>query len=86
MFRVTRFYVHRQPSGATVADPEMFRDEASALRRGAFIGRRTPARVYRVTGEPVSDLWGAPQLIAEFDGIAPVFEPASNVVQFRRAG
>lgn len=71
MFTVTRYYVQRRPSGATVADPEMFRDRGAAERRGAFIGRRAPAIVYSVTGEPVSDLWDRPQLIAAFGGAQP---------------
>lgn len=86
MFKVTRFYVQRQSSGATVADPETFTDQASALRRGAQIGRRTVARVYAVTGEPFFNLWDRPRLIAEYGGRAPVTEPTDNVLQFRRAG
>ncbi len=68
MFTVTRYYVQRRPAGATVADPEMFRDRDAAERRGAFIGRRAPAIVYSVRGEPVSDLWEPPRFVAAFGG------------------
>ena len=89
MWKVTRYIVKRAESGATVADPETFHDEASALRRGAWIGRRARARVYRVTGEPASDLWGAITLIVEFEGYAEQLpkRTADNVISlcdFRR--
>jgi hypothetical protein len=86
MCRVTHFYVHRQASGATVCEPELFRDRDAALSRAAFIGRRTPSQVYMVTGDLKTDLWAAPKLLAEFDGLAPVALPESNVIAFRRAG
>jgi hypothetical protein len=86
MCRVTWFYVHRQVSGATVDEPELHRDKDAALRRAAFIGRRTPSCVYTVTGDLKTDLWGAPKLLAEFDGYAPATLPDSNIIPFRRAG
>ncbi len=85
MCRVTRFYVQRQASGATVSDPETFRDEDAAIKRAAFIGRRTPAQVYRVFGDLTTDLWSTPQLIAAFDGPSTQQASVANVVPFRRA-
>lgn len=84
IFAVTRYYVERQARGATVADPEVFRDRDAALRRGAWIGRRSPAKVYAVIGEPLSDLWRKPRLIASFGGAGPITEAPSNILEFRR--
>ena len=79
MTQVTRFYVQRQAAGATVPDPELFRDKDAAMRRAAWMGRRTPTRVYRVSGDTVTDIWGQPTMVAEFDGDPP--PPAtSNVI------
>lgn len=66
MFTVTRYYVLREARGATVCEPEMYRDRDQAIDRGRFIGRRAPATVYSVRGEPVSDLWERPMLIAQY--------------------
>jgi hypothetical protein len=85
MFKVERFIVRRQATGATVGDPEVFLDEISALRRGSRLGRRALSRVYRVVGEPASDIWDEPQLIAEFDPSVlaePIAAPISNVLRF----
>lgn len=80
MTQVTRFYVERQAKGATVPDPEVFRDRDAAMRRAAWIGRRTPTRVYRVSGDAVTDLWGKPLIVAEFDG-EPLQPEPTNVLR-----
>lgn len=76
MFTVTRYYVLREARGATVCEPEMFRDRDQAVDRGRFIGRRSPALVYSVRGEPVSDLWERPMIIARY---APQAEPVGSL-------
>ena len=63
-FTVVRFFV--QPwCGA----PEQYRCRGEAERALHVAARRTSyAALYRVVGEPATDLWGSPELIAECEG------------------
>jgi hypothetical protein len=75
MLKVTRFCVQpyvRRSGRLEPGEAERFHHPESALRRARGMRRRVAGvAVYRVTGWPVQDLWGKPQLIAR-EGEVPM--------------
>lgn len=62
-YRVTRYVV-----AAHAREPVVFDTEEEAREAAA---KRGEARIYQVTGEPLTDLWRRPVLVAEFADEAP---------------
>lgn len=62
-FRVTRYLVT-----AAGEEPRQFRSSTDALTVARAAGRRCGwANVYRVEGEPATDLWRKPVRLASFE-------------------
>ena len=61
-YTVTRYLVT-----ACGEEPRQFREPADALKAARSAARRCSwANVYRVEGEPVTDLWRCPVQLAQF--------------------
>lgn len=67
MFSVTRYLVQpfaRRGRQLMAGEVQAYRDRAPAIRAGRMMRRRVAGvAVYKVVGEPGSDLWREPELL-----------------------
>jgi len=87
MFSVTQYFVEDGDGGAR--GPFRERSQAGALAASAA-RRGRAVRVYAVTGDPMFDLWGEPQLLEAYSAGSVAAETAapepktSEIVMFSR--